>query len=64
MKVKELIEKLQEFDEDIEVFYDDAEYWPREVNDMDRETIYKTENGYKYTKYNEWDEEIKCILIE
>ena len=26
MKVKELIEKLQEFDGDLETFYDDAEY--------------------------------------
>ena len=64
MKVKELIEKLQEFDGDLEMFYDDAEYWPREVNNMNIEVVYKTEHGYRYTRYDKWDEVINCVLIE
>lgn len=64
MKVKELIEKLQELDEDMEVFYDDAENWPQEVNNVDIDVVYKTEHGYRYTRYDEWDEAINCVFVE
>ena len=66
MTVKELIEKLQEFDWDTEVFYDDDHYWPVDVTELYKATIYKRFNwiwGYAYTKMK-WDEEIKCVYIE
>lgn len=63
MKVKELIERLQEFDWDMDVFYDDETYWPRETDRVYEITIYKWDMRYHYNK-EEWDKEIKCIYIE
>jgi hypothetical protein len=66
MKVKELIEKLQEFDENMEVFYDDETYWPVDVSELYKTTIYKQYNwiwGYWMTK-NKWGKEMECVYIE
>ena len=66
MKVKELIEKLQEFDEDMEVFYDDDNYWPIKTDEVYETTLYEEYDGiwgYWMTK-NKWGKEIKWIYIE
>lgn len=66
MKVKELIEKLKEFDEDFEVFYDDDHYWPVDLTELYTTIIYRNYNNrwwYNYTK-RKWDEEIKCVYMD
>lgn len=64
MKVKELIEKLREFDEDMDVFYDDDTFWPLNVTALDTATIYENENWHYSFLKAKWDKEIKCIYIE
>ena len=66
MKVKELIEKLQEFDEDMDVFYDDTTYWPIKTDQIYKVKIYKEKDeiwGYRMTK-NKWGTEMECVYIE
>jgi hypothetical protein len=36
MTVKELIEKLQEFDENLQVCYDDESYGPQQIHEMEQ----------------------------
>ncbi len=48
MKVKDLIKKLQEFDENLDVFGEDGEYGPYRVKHLE---FRKDEDGYYGEKF-------------